>query len=186
MDLVTISCCLLAIRIGNLTGFPLRSLRALIVGLWLAIASQFAVYVRTDGYFVLQELLGCKNLYHDAWRYLRYLAGRAGRHRTDPTADLPARERRPVKIYAIVMIVSTGVTLALLAWYAAPALVTLFTRSFSEVFHGASAGRPLQVADGAAALAVEGTLQALFVKTFLAKRKASIGAAAAYLAGRGR
>lgn len=186
MDLITISCCLLAIRVGNLTGFPLRSLQALILGIWLSIASQLAVYMRTDGYFVLQELLSCKNLYHDAWQYLRYLArriSRPGPHQTtpaDPTLGLPAHERRPVKIYSILMLVSTGITLALVALYAVPILVTLFTRSFSEVFHGVTAGRPLRVADGAAALAVEGTLQVIFVKTFLAEHKSQIAGAAAF------
>lgn len=180
MDLITISCCLLAIRAGQLTGFPLRSLRALILSLWLAVAGQLAVYVRADGYFVLQELLRCKNLYHDASRYLGYLARRIGRssaHKkalSDPTLGIPAPERRPVKIYSIGMLVSTGVTLALVVLYAAPALVTLFARALSEAFHGATSGRPLQLADGAAALAVEGTLQAVFVKTFLARHKAHI------------
>jgi putative peptide zinc metalloprotease protein len=183
MDLVTISCCLLALRTGDLTGFPLRSLQALILGLWLAVATQFAVYVRTDGYFVLQELLRCKNLYHDASQYLGYLAVRIVLRQTtrpDPTVGLPVHERRPVKIYSILMLVSTGVTLALVVWYAAPALVTLFTRSFSEVLHGAAADRPLQVADGAAALAVEGTLQVIFVKAFLARHKSRIARAAAF------
>jgi len=57
----------------------------------------------------------------------------------------------------------------------------LFTRSFSEAFHGAIAGRPLQLADGAAALAVEGTLQIVFVKTFLARHKAHITGAVALI-----
>jgi len=37
-----------------------RLLEALIVGLLIGIAYQFAVYMRTDSYFVLQELLNAR------------------------------------------------------------------------------------------------------------------------------
>lgn len=174
-DLFIISCCLLALRVGHLNGFAERSLQALMLSLWLGIAEQLEVYMRTDGYFVLQELLRCKNLYHDACAYLRYAARR---NRDDPTLDIPAHERLPVKIYSVVMLLSTGITLALLALYAVPITVTLFARSFGEVFHGSTAGNVLQAADGAAAIAVEGTLLVLFFKTFISGHRPQVARAA--------
>lgn len=183
-DLFIISCCLLALRAGHLHGFAGRSLQALMLSLWLGIGSQLEIYMRTDGYFVLQELVRCKNLYHDSWQYLRYLAQRArfihrSRERlTDTTLDIPAHERRPVKIYSIFMLLSISITLALFALYAVPTTFTLFTRSLSEIFDGATAGSPLRVADGMAAVVAEGALLALFFRTFIAEHRAQIASAA--------
>lgn len=183
-DLFIISCCMFALRVGSLNGFVERSLLALILSLWLGIASQLEIYMRTDGYFVLQELLRCKNLYHDSLQYLRYLAQRVNFiHRsrdrlTDTTLEIPAPERRPVKIYSIFMLLSISITLALFALYAAPTTFTLFTRSLSEVFYGATAGSPLRVADGMAAIVAEGALLALFFRTFIAEHRPQIASAA--------
>lgn len=77
-DLAIAAACSLAITVGEPTGFLLRSLRALVLALLLAVAQQFALYMRTDMYFVLQELLRCKNLYADAWAYTRYVLRRVG------------------------------------------------------------------------------------------------------------
>lgn len=171
-DLFIISCCLFALRAGSLNGFAERSLQALMLSLWLGIARQLEMYMRTDGYFVLQELLRCKNLYHDSWQYLRYLAQRAdiihgSRDRlADTTLEIPAHERRPVKIYSIFMLLSISITLALFVLYAAPTTFTLFTRSLSEVFYGVTADSRLRVTDGLAAIVAEGALLALFFRTF--------------------
>lgn len=183
-DLFIISCCLFALRAGSLNGFAERSLQALMLSLWLGIARQFEMYMRTDGYFVLQELLRCKNLYHDSWQYLMYLAQRADfihwshERLTDTTLEIPAHERRPVKIYSIFMLLSISITLALFALYAAPIIFTLFTRSLSEVFYGATAGSPLRVADGMAAIVAEGALLALFLRTFIVEHRPQIASAA--------
>lgn len=183
-DLFIISCCLFALRAGNLNGFAERSLQALMLSLWVGIARQLEIYMRTDGYFVLQELLRCKNLYHDSWQYLRYLAQRAdvihvNRDRlTDTTLEIPAHERRPVKVYAIFMLLSISITLALFALYLAPTVFTLFTRSLSEVVYGATADSPLRVADGMVVIVAEGALLALFFRTFIAEHRAQIASAA--------
>jgi putative peptide zinc metalloprotease protein len=183
-DLFTISCCLLALRAGHLDGFAGRSLQALMLVLWLGIAGQLEMYMRTDGYFVLQELLRCKNLYHDAWAYLRYAGRRTifiratPRNLDDPTLDIPAHERLPVKIYSVLMLLSTGVTLAIVALYVGPITVTLFARAFREVFHGVSVGNMLQAADGTAAIAVEGALLVLLFKTFISGHRPQIICAA--------
>jgi putative peptide zinc metalloprotease protein len=183
-DLFIISCCLFALRAGSINGFAERSLQALMLSLWLGIARQLEMYMRTDGYFVLQELLRCKNLYHDSWQYLGYLAQRAkfihgSRDRlTDTTLEIPAHERRPVKIYSVFMLLSISITLALFALYAAPITLTLFTRALSEVVYGVTVGSPLRVADGMAAIVAEGALLALFFRTFIAEHRPQIASAA--------
>lgn len=185
-DLFIISCCLLALRVGHLNGFAERSLQALMLSLWLSIARQLEVYMRTDGYFVLQELLRCKNLYHDAWGYLRYAGQRINfirgtqRNRDDPTLDIPAHERLPVKVYSVLMLLSTGITLALVALYVGPIIVTLFARSFRELFRGITVDNVLQAADGTAAIALEGTLLVVFFKTFVSGHWLQIVGAATF------
>ncbi|MEU6167220.1 hypothetical protein [Streptomyces tanashiensis] len=91
-DLVIVSACSITISLAEPTGFALRALDALMV----------ALYMRTDMYFVLQELLGCKNLYADSWDYTRYALKRtyasAARRRS-----IPRHERKPVKRYAAIM-----------------------------------------------------------------------------------
>src|SRR5262249_33815110 len=100
-DLVIIAACSLAITALQPAGFARRSGEALILSLLLSTAHQFALYMRTDMYFVLQELLRCKNLYADsrdfAWSVLRRaMAATVGkRPPADPTDDLPCHERRP-------------------------------------------------------------------------------------------
>jgi putative peptide zinc metalloprotease protein len=182
-DVLVISAALLAISTGHVTGFALRSLEALVLGLMLGIAGEFTLYMRTDAYFVLQELLRCKNLYADAWRYVGYLVQLA-RSRTgaavrpaDPLLDIPAAERRPVRVYAALMVLGTAASLMLFALYGMPIMVVLFARAFHEVFAGIKTASPVRVADGAAVLTVEGGLQVLFVRTFLARHGSRLSGA---------
>ncbi|MGW4897772.1 hypothetical protein ACWEQL_36830 [Kitasatospora sp. NPDC004240] len=88
---------------------------------------QLLVFLRTDVYFVLQDLTHCRDLRDDGARYLRHLLRRATRRRTtgDPTAGLPAGERRAVRIHAAVLAVGTAASLALLAAVTVPADLAL-------------------------------------------------------------
>jgi putative peptide zinc metalloprotease protein len=192
MDVLVISAALLAISTGEVSGFALRSLQALVLGLMLGIAGEFALYMRTDAYFVLQEILRCRNLYADSWRYVGYLTQlvrsrrRADLKPVDPTLDIPAAERRPVRLYAALMMLGTTLTITLFAFYGIPIMVVLFARALDEVVVGIKTASPIRVADGAAVLTVEGGLQVLFVRTFLAKHGSRLSAALAAACQRAR
>jgi hypothetical protein len=100
------------------------------------ITPQFLVFMRTDLYFLLQDLSGCRNLYADGSAYGRYLAvrvpgalvRRAGT-RSDPSLSLPGRERGMVRAYAGVLILGTAAYLAALVLVVLPVTVTLLARA---------------------------------------------------------
>ncbi|MEU6087861.1 hypothetical protein ABZ865_13760 [Streptomyces sp. NPDC047085] len=89
--------CLLALAAG------VRSPLLPVVAMTLvtSFANQCLVFMRTDLYFVVQDLTGCRNLYSDAGAYLRHLAARLLRRPSrDPLAALRPGERRMLKAYA--------------------------------------------------------------------------------------
>jgi putative peptide zinc metalloprotease protein len=175
-DLVLISACSLAVTIAAPTGLAYRALEALTLSLVLTIANQFALYMRTDMYFVLQELLRCKNLYADAVDYARYAVATAVARITrrprprDPAAEMAPHERSRIKKYTLLMVLGSLVALVVFGCYDVPILITLFYRAGEHVM----TGRPLQILDGLCVFAVEGTLQVIFLRLFFAKHMAKL------------
>jgi putative peptide zinc metalloprotease protein len=77
-------------------------LSVIVMTLVTALANQCLVFMRTDVYFVIQDLTGCRNLYGDAGRYVRYLAARVWGRRPDyPLGSLSKLERRFLKTYTV-------------------------------------------------------------------------------------
>jgi hypothetical protein len=191
-DLAILAVCSLVLTVASPSGLACRALQALILSLLLAVANQFCVYMRTDMYFVLQDVLRCKNLYADAWGHLRYTAVRAARAVArkepppDPTAGLARRERVGIRLYSVLMIVGSGIAVAVFFCYEAAIIVTLFFRAGQHLVHGLVSGNPAQAADGALALAVEGTLQVIFLRLFFAKHAAKLHAARDFVTSRVR
>ncbi|GIJ30882.1 hypothetical protein [Micromonospora sediminimaris] len=108
---------------------------------------QFLVFMRTDIYFVLQDVTGCANLYADGSAYLRHLAGwpvRRFRWAADPGEDpsrrLTARERLAVRAYAVVLVGGTVACLAVAVLVTLPVAVTVLTSAIGAVLAGGSAG----------------------------------------------
>lgn len=146
-----------------------RMLEASIIGIFAGLAYQFAIFTRTDIYFVLQELLKCKNLYSDAIHYMRYamrvpLRLISGRYRpADPTLGLPERERKPVKIYSVLVFVGSAMFLTFFAGYEVPIAVTLMAEAAQHLSQGIVAASAENITDGALALVIQLT----FIVTFL-------------------
>ncbi|MFI0480389.1 hypothetical protein [Actinomadura sp. 9N215] len=182
-DLVIIAGCSLAVEVFAPSGFALRSLQALSLSLLLSIAQQFALYMRTDMYFVLQESLRCKNLYADGWRYVRYVTRRTAAALFDrqapanPLHDVPSHERRPVKVYSWLMVLGSFVSVALFLYYQGPILVYLFAKAGEHAVDGTASGNVAKIADGITVFAIEGTLQVLFVRLFIVKHAPKLRAA---------
>lgn len=175
-DLTMLAGCYLGLSLTAPTGFGHRTLEALSLGLWLGIAYEFAIYMRTDIYFVVQDLLRCKNLYADAVGYLRYTAARALRRTAppDPLLELPAHERRPVRLYSGFMLGGTVISLVVFAFYEAPIVAALFIGGITQVTHGVTAGNTVLIGDGATVLAIMATSQVLFARLFWYKHAAKI------------
>ncbi|MCX4744602.1 hypothetical protein OG455_03535 [Kitasatospora sp. NBC_01287] len=140
---------------------------------------QGMVFMRTDLYFVLQDLTRCHDLFGDGRAYARYLARRALPWRKvtpeDPSRHLPPAQRRAVRLYSTVLVIGTVLCLAVLATITAPTDLTVLLRAARRVGPGHSA---LQRTDGLAVLLFLGGAQALWVRTRWAayrRRRASAG-----------
>jgi hypothetical protein len=117
--------------------------------------------LRTDLYFVLQDLTRCANLYADGSAYLRYLARRVVRRGAgpdpDPSRDYPPPQRRAVRVYSAVLLAGTAICLGVEFAVSLPALIALLVRAVAEI--GATA---LGTLDGAVMLALLVTVQVLW------------------------
>lgn len=146
-----------------------RLVTALFLTALLPLPFQFMIFMRTDLYFVLQDLIRCRDLFGDGRAYASYLLRRARhmhRGRTpalaDPSAALPAPERRAVRVYSAVLVVGTVLCLAMLAFLTLPAEVALVADAVSHLGpdHGAADNL-----DGMAVLATVGAINLMWVVT---------------------
>jgi putative peptide zinc metalloprotease protein len=132
----------------------------------LGLPIELFVFMRTDVYFVLQDLTGCLSLYSDGTGYVRYLIRRAG-HRAglrvgqpaDPSLDLDARERRAVRLYSLVLTFGTAACLAIAVTTELPATFLLFDRAFRDLAVSPSAAG---LANGGATCLAAGGMLALW------------------------
>jgi putative peptide zinc metalloprotease protein len=143
--------------------------------LLLGVLDQFAFCLRTDVYLVIQEMLRCRNLFEDARAYARFRVRSAGRMRRqrallDPTLELPAHERQPVRLYSAFMVAGSAGLLIVTAVYWLPISIALYARASDEV----ASAQPWQVVDGLSTLAVEtGSLALLICLLVLRWRRRS-------------
>ncbi|MFF7473927.1 hypothetical protein [Streptomyces sp. NPDC008092] len=157
-----------------------RLLAALLLLALLPLPFQFMVFTRTDLYFVLQDLTGCRDLYGDGLAYARYVfrwrrrwrrrrRGPGGGAAGDPSARLPAHERRAVRLYSVVLVAGTVACLAFMAAVTLPADVTLLLRAVRGLGPGHGlAGN----ADSAAVLVVLGGVNVLWLVTWWRNHRA--------------
>ncbi|MBB1254064.1 hypothetical protein H3146_11895 [Streptomyces sp. OF3] len=149
-----------------------RLLAALVLWAALPITFQLMVFMRTDLYFVLQDLTGCRDLYGDGRAYARYLARRVARRANaaeDPSRRLPSAEQRAVRIYSAFLVAGTVLCLAGFAAFTVPAEVRLIARAWSQLGGPAS---PLEAADAALTLAAFVTIHTIWFVTWRRQRRA--------------
>ncbi|MGV9248913.1 site-2 protease family protein [Streptomyces sp. NPDC003710] len=118
-------------------------LSAITVMALIPIPFQFMVFMRTDIYFVLQDLTGCRDLYGDGRAYVRYRVRRllaalwpGATTVPDPSSSLSAREQRAVRWYAFVQVTGTALCLAVLAAVTLPTDMTLLTHAAHRAMGG--------------------------------------------------
>jgi putative peptide zinc metalloprotease protein len=118
--------------------------RALLLVYLFRVLWQGYFFLRTDFYYALANLFGCKSLMQDTRAYLRNLAvRRLGLGRPTDQGDLPPSEARMVRIYAVVWLVGRALAFALLLFVQIPLLfayLKLFTRTLAG--GGAPVDRP--------------------------------------------
>lgn len=152
-----------------------RILAATVVIALMPLPFEFMVFMRTDVYYVLQDVLACRNLFGDGTAYARYLGDRL-RHSifgsttkpVDPSLELPHHERRAVRIYSVVLVAGTALCLAWMATVTAPTDLTLISRAVTHIGPGRS---PITNLDSAVVLLILGTLHTVWVLTWLRRHR---------------
>jgi putative peptide zinc metalloprotease protein len=186
-DLLILIGCTAAMAVTPEEGLPHRVLGQLSLILLLGVAHQCALYMRTDLYYVVQELARCKNLYADALDHMRYQVRRLlgkGNPGPDPVLELPAAERRPVRGFAVLLVLGSLVTLGIFAGYEAPITVVALTRAVGEVVRGITSGIASPALDGGIVIVLTLTFQGLFIHAFHQKHSARLRALRNRRAGR--
>lgn len=164
---VICACTVLASYAGFAPGVThLLNAAALVVT--FSLFMQAHVYMRTDLYYVLMEWLRCRNLFQDSVGYVRHLGLRLrGKESADPTAGFAARERRAVRLYAVAMALGSLIAVGLFTWYGLPIVVKGITLAIAGLSHGVAGGSIAHAIDSTLIVLVEGTLQVIFIVTFV-------------------
>lgn len=118
----------------------------------LMIAPQFLLFMRTDLYFVLQDLTGCRNLYADGSAYVRWLARFGRGQRPDPSQALARGERRAVRGYAWVLLFGTAICVTVALVVTVPFAIAVLTTAATRLVEGSASQR----VDGVLTLCVTG------------------------------
>ncbi|MFQ3563144.1 hypothetical protein QZN11_40940 [Streptomyces gramineus] len=150
-----------------------RVLAAVLLLALLPLPFQCMVFTRTDLYFVLQDVTGCRNLYGDGLAHARHRLRRLLRVRrsagtADPSAGLPPHERRAVRLYSLVLVAGTAACLAFMAAVTLPADLTLLIRAARGLGPDQGLARN---ADSAAVLIVLGGVNVLWLVTHWRNRR---------------
>jgi len=100
----------------------------LVLILFYGIMWQFLFFIRTDIYYVISNLLGCRNLYGDSWRLIyNTFSSLLGHERK--SLDIPPKELKVVKLYAPFMFVATILTVSLFTLFGIPTLIEIVINS---------------------------------------------------------
>jgi putative peptide zinc metalloprotease protein len=137
LDTCVIAACLVTLVTAAPGGLTRQLLEVTVAESLLALSTQCMVFMRTDLYYVLQDVSGCANLYAAGSAYLRHLArrvsGRSSGSSADPSLDYPPRQRRAVRLYSAVLLAGTAICLGVEFTLSLPALVTLVARAAAEI-----------------------------------------------------
>jgi hypothetical protein len=135
-------------------------------------------------YFMVMDLLRCKNLFensvaalkHQALRLWGAVVRRPVSGAADPLESLPPPERARVRIYSYFVLFGSAWTLGMAALYGLPIMVEMFARAGESVVRGISGRQGWAFADGMVTIAVEGGLQLLFLVTLAKNHRPRLAA----------
>ncbi|GAB2806993.1 hypothetical protein GCM10027176_10020 [Actinoallomurus bryophytorum] len=151
IDLTIASLAILAIKTLQVMGIDAPSALPIIV---LMISSmlplQFLVFMRTDVYFLLQDLARCRNLYADGSAYVRDVAARLTRRRGESGSPailrLPRHEQVAVRCYAVLLVLGTSVCLLVVSAITIPTYIRLIADSIHTFLVTESMGAAAEAA----------------------------------------
>lgn len=177
VNLSVASCAVLLLAAATPGGGAHRLLSAAVLIAVLPLPFQLLLFTRTDLYFVLQDLTGCRDLYGDGLAYAKYTAGRLLPRAAapgDPSTALPPRERRAVRLYSVLLVAGSALCLGFMATVTLPGDLTLLARAALRLGPGHPDPQRL---DGLVVLLVLGGVHVLWAVTWLRNRRARSGPA---------
>jgi putative peptide zinc metalloprotease protein len=157
--------CVLAEPLTSPGGLARHILAVTVLESVLSLPIELLIFMRTDVYFLVQDIAGCANLYADGSAYVRYLARRVLRRdpaAPDPSRTLPLRERRAVRAYSVLLLAGTLTTIAIAVVITVPAVVALVAHSIGELTNV----NPAVKLDGLAAAIVIIGIQAAWARAW--------------------
>jgi len=189
-DLLALSILILALAYAGLPPTGEALLAAWILLIFFGLLGEFSFYMRTDIYFVFQDLLHSRNLFHDAQSLLLHHYRRAIHALHPKGAGLPpgpllarsAGERRKVVFYACLLITGTLISLGRYLLIGIPILLGLVSQAAAGLIGGFQIGNTFLVLDSSFTLLAVVGMQALFVATFLHGRRGALASISATLA----
>ncbi len=125
----------------------------------MALAAQFWLFSKMDGYFLLSALLGQRNLQGDTYAWLK---SRLKRRPFDP----PASGMKFIYLYALVSLVWGGLFVGQFLLVDLPIKLQLLWVSLLKVA-GGTAQSPLELADGVAVITSQGIYWGLLLYAYL-------------------
>jgi len=130
-----------------------------------ALSTQLLVFMRTDVYFLVQDLARCRNMYGDAAAYLGHLAATVlrRRRRPNPLDAMNPTERRNLRLYAVLLLAGTAACVSVAFAITVPFTLTLLSRAADSLVH---ARDPVSALDGAGTLLIVGGGQLLWLRVW--------------------
>ncbi len=107
----------------------------IVLVLYYSLFWQFLFFIRTDLYYAISNLFGCRNLYGDSWNFvlnnfLRLFKGKRKK------LQIPEKEQRVVTIYAPLMLIATVFSVLFFAFWGLPIFVAVFFEGVNLFFIG--------------------------------------------------
>lgn len=176
VDLLVAAACVLVVAAAQPAGLARRAVLAVALLSLVRVPVQFLVFMRTDVYFVVQDLCGCRDLQADGARYARFLAARAryavrrrGTPPADPSRALPRRERRAVLAYTPFLLAGTAACLTVAVLVTLPVAAGLVGRAAGTLAGGTHDGGA--AFDALVVLGVTGTVTYLWCRAWWRRRR---------------
>ena len=137
-----------------------KLLKYYILVMAMGLASQFWLFSKMDGYFLVSSLLGQRNLQSDtyAWLKSKFPKGR--------TFDPPAGGMKFIYIYALITVFWGGLFLAQFLLVGLPIKLHLIWESLLKVWHGTEVA-PIDFYDGLGVLASQVIFYGLLLYTYV-------------------
>ncbi|ODH00731.1 hypothetical protein A4S05_32095 [Nostoc sp. KVJ20] len=155
-------------------------IKALILTQFFGITWQFYFYMRTDIYFVIQDLLRCHNLFTDSLNYLKFCVQKTNRlvfkkrfekSIVNPLINVPIQEKKKIIAYSWLVLIGSLISLCVFFTYNLPILIKLLIQACISIWNGIVLWRPKQFLDGLITLLIEGSIQLVFIITILKRYK---------------